>query len=327
MRAPRLTYFGRVKPTNLPDDYKNFTEEEKAKAKLTVKESKDHLTKGTNRVKEKVKELRQNFSKAVISGTRSGSGKIVFEHYDKFTEIWGGSPNVSQLSFGLSTSLINNQQNIDSGITNREPGFTSSDTSGDCELNTNKENMGEENSYLQDASNSGIESETSTGSSESGGVAELQSPTNKNNMKRKPLNNIPRLVDNKRKHLEKRLSAAQREQIFLNESKEDAQFKKDMAEAIRESNKTFADSIKAVGQSLTDIGTAKCRSIEALSKAMQPSFNQNVLYHRNHQTFAGQPPGMFTSMLNQPLGMDLGGFSQTQGESSSSFPYFSNENQ
>ena len=31
------------------------------------------------------------------------SDKIVYEHYEKFAEIWGGSPNVTQLSFGLST--------------------------------------------------------------------------------------------------------------------------------------------------------------------------------------------------------------------------------
>ena len=35
------------------------------------------ITKGQTRVIEKIKEIRQSFSKAVISGTRNGSGKIV----------------------------------------------------------------------------------------------------------------------------------------------------------------------------------------------------------------------------------------------------------
>ena len=35
----------------------------------------------------KLKEIRQNFSKAVVSGSRSGSGKIVFEFYDQLVSL------------------------------------------------------------------------------------------------------------------------------------------------------------------------------------------------------------------------------------------------
>ena len=46
-------------------------------------------------------------------------------------------------------------------------------------------------------------------------------------------NPVPKLIDNKRKHMERQLSAAQRNEILMNESKEDAQFKRDIAEATR----------------------------------------------------------------------------------------------
>ena len=34
--------------------------------------------------------MRQSFSKAVIAGTRSGSGRLVCHHFDELKEIWGG---------------------------------------------------------------------------------------------------------------------------------------------------------------------------------------------------------------------------------------------
>lgn len=75
--------FGPVASIVLPDNFNILSKEEKNKAKNRVKESKDLITKGQKRVMEKVKENRQNFSKAVVSGSRSGSGKIVYEFYDK----------------------------------------------------------------------------------------------------------------------------------------------------------------------------------------------------------------------------------------------------
>ena len=46
---------------------------------------------------------------------------------------------------------------------------------------------------------------------------------------------VPRLIDNKRKHLERNLSAAQRDQLFMKEMKNDAEFRKDLLQIVRES--------------------------------------------------------------------------------------------
>ena len=56
-------------------------------------------------------------------------------------------------------------------------------------------------------------------------------------------NPIPKLVDNKRRHVERQLSSSQRDKLLFDESKEDGQFKRDIAEAVRESNQTFAQSM------------------------------------------------------------------------------------
>ena len=42
--------------------------------------------KGKNRIIEKIKEIRKEFSEAFVTGTHSGSGKIMCKHYDQLDE-------------------------------------------------------------------------------------------------------------------------------------------------------------------------------------------------------------------------------------------------
>ena len=49
----------------------------------------------------KIKKIRQSSSHAVTNGRRSGSGKIVLEHYDTLTNLFSGSASVEPLTFGL----------------------------------------------------------------------------------------------------------------------------------------------------------------------------------------------------------------------------------
>ena len=50
-------------------------------------------------------------------------------------------------------------------------------------------------------------------------------------------------LDNKRRHLEKRLSQSQRDEILLKEAKEEGLFKMELCQAIKDSNKVFADAM------------------------------------------------------------------------------------
>ena len=59
------------------------------------------IKKGYGRVQEKIKEIRQNFNSAVINGRRSGSGKIVFEHYDRLVKIYGGTASSEPILAGV----------------------------------------------------------------------------------------------------------------------------------------------------------------------------------------------------------------------------------
>ena len=85
--------FGPVATTIIIDSKENLSQEDITNIKQTIKKEKDMINKEKNRVHEKVKGIRQNYSKAVVNGTRSGSGKIVYEHYayGKLVSIWGCS--------------------------------------------------------------------------------------------------------------------------------------------------------------------------------------------------------------------------------------------
>ena len=64
------------------------------------------------------------------------------------------------------------------------------------------------------------------------------------------MNEKQRLIDHKRKHLQKKMSTAHREQILISKTKKSAEFKKDLAIVIQKSNRGFAESIEMIGQSL-----------------------------------------------------------------------------
>ena len=53
--------------------------------------------------------------------------------------------------------------------------------------------------------------------------------------------------------------------MLLDESKEDAQFRRDLAAAMRQSTRSFTDNI---GRSMIQLGNSLCRSIEMHSQVM-----------------------------------------------------------
>ena len=64
-----------------------------------VDEGDKKLTKmGYQRIKAKVKEVRQQYRKAVTEGRRSGSGRIVCDNWELLKSIWGGSPATTTIS-------------------------------------------------------------------------------------------------------------------------------------------------------------------------------------------------------------------------------------
>ena len=55
------------------------------------------------------KSIRTGFKKAADAGQKSGAERIVFMFFDLCKNLWGGSPAVTSLSFGVETSSNHNQ--------------------------------------------------------------------------------------------------------------------------------------------------------------------------------------------------------------------------
>ena len=97
-----------------------------------------------------------------------------------------------------------------------------------------------------------------------------------------PVCTIPKLVDNKRRHMEKRLSQAQRDQVLMNSAKEDVLMKKNMLDMFDKSNKTLEQSISKMTTCLTSMGEGIAAGMQMLAMAL--SQNQPVVppHHPGH---------------------------------------------
>jgi len=70
-------------PATITEIDENISGKELANQKLIIAAENKAIKIGYDRIREKVKDIRQNYRKAVTKGRRSGSGKLVFEHYDQ----------------------------------------------------------------------------------------------------------------------------------------------------------------------------------------------------------------------------------------------------
>ena len=52
-----------------------------------------------------MKILQLGLSKAIVLGTRSGSHKLLYQHFEVLKSIWGSSPNVEPVPFGIDSIL------------------------------------------------------------------------------------------------------------------------------------------------------------------------------------------------------------------------------
>jgi hypothetical protein len=219
--------------------YKKRCENEKAK-----------IRKGYSRIQEKIKSLRQKFSTAVTSGTRSGSGKMVMEFYDIMVQIWGGAPASEPLPFGVQSTEQSDNQIVD-------------ELDSDAEL---------ERSLLED--------EATTRNSEEVDLDDDENaPVTGNTNRKRTSNIVPTLIDNKRKHMERQLSAAQRDKILLQESKDEKEFRSELTKSLKESSAMFAESMKAMSSSMA-----------ALASSMQKSFEHSARYSFSTSTGTTSSP-------------------------------------
>ncbi|XP_057291461.1 uncharacterized protein LOC130614081 [Hydractinia symbiolongicarpus] len=174
--------FGLEKTTIITND---MCEQDRSNIIAAIKIEKGRIKKGYNRVMERTKKIRQAFSSAVLSGSRSGSGKLIVE-YDELVSIYGGSTSTQPLRFGCqSVNVTNFGFSTDSSHDENETIST-----GGMSTSSNTEDVNDEN----------LECEV------------MQTPVlNKGKQKRPHAKDPFQLIDDKRQHLEKSLSLSARQ--------------------------------------------------------------------------------------------------------------------
>ena len=83
-----ISLFGPVSVTPPPRQMQELNQQEKAVYDVQSKQENNLISRGHNRILEKAKSLRQGFSKAVLAGGRSGSGTLLYDHYDSLKGSW-----------------------------------------------------------------------------------------------------------------------------------------------------------------------------------------------------------------------------------------------
>ena len=97
-----------------------------------------------------------------------------------------------------------------------------------------------------------------------------------------PVSIVPKLIDRKRKHMERSLSDSQRDALLMDEAKEDKIFRKEMADAMKASAELFAGALQNVSGSMVQISNSLSRSMELFAQSLH---SQQAPYQHQQQNF------------------------------------------
>ena len=86
---------------------------------------------------------------------------------------------------------------------------------------------------------------------------------------------VPRLVDNKRKQMEKALSQSKRDQILMNSAKEDLIMKKQMIASLEDSNKSLQSTMEKMTESLSAMAEGISSGMRMIAMAMSGPTQQH----------------------------------------------------
>ena len=272
--------FGPEYVSNIPKD---LTDLEKATLE------KKQIKVGYNRIKYRVKILSQNFKKAVVDGTRSGSGKLIVENWDQLISTWGGCPSVKKIHGAVVSNLSSN--------------FTEIEQESDSDSIDEVENL--------------FHSEI-----EQGEVLLEKEPSAYPKKRKETQEDVVqppkkmKLCDNKRKKLEKNLSTQQRDQIMVKVAKEELELKKKNAETLEKSIKGMEAMVETMAQSLNNLGQQLGSGLLLLAQAMT-SNNQQYQTQPTHVHQGYPPHNQYHQPAQQQRYRGKGGFFRPMADSQS----------
>ena len=118
--SDKRDYFGpdESEASEIYKDHKILTHEERKTKKNEMEVSEAGVKAGFNQVLEKNKRIRQQTPNTLISGTRSGSEKIVLKYFDLLKEIYSEASSTTEMPSSVDIISVNSDSNAkNSGTT------------------------------------------------------------------------------------------------------------------------------------------------------------------------------------------------------------------
>ena len=121
-----------------------------------------------------------------------------------------------------------------------------------------------------------------------------------NKRKRKSDNIIPKLIDNKRAHLEKKLSVSQRDSILLAEAQEDVALRREIINSINNSNEIFSNAIAGITDSIKMLSETLVKSMEPIAQCLNFFQTQVPVMQAARPRFQLNTAQVVVNFVNKP---------------------------
>ena len=167
------------------------------KYKALITDQRKNMKIGYERVKQKARDIGQEYRTAVTQGTRSGSSRDVCEKWEQLKILWGGSAAAAWLT--NCRAIISHAE--------KQSDFNYHDEMNEC--NEGMHDNGEGVTQNRDGRAEDILKSASDNSPSVLNSVEQQRVSNQNCKRKNAGGTVQAFVDNKRKQLEKNISAAQ----------------------------------------------------------------------------------------------------------------------
>ena len=253
------------------------------KYKALITDQRKNMKIGYERVKQKARNIRQEYRIAVTQGTRSGSSRVVCENWEQLKILWGGCAAAVCLT-KCKTTILNAEEQSD---------FNDHDEINEC--NEGMHDDGEGVTQNRDGRAEDILESASENSPSVLNSVEQQRVSNQNRKRKNAGGTVQTFVDKKRKQLEKNLSAAQRDQMFLKLAKDELKMKEAMVASFGEIATQTSKAMDKTAESISSFGKALGDGLAMIAMAMAPPQRQQV-----PSTLQASRMQMFSSHLSSP---------------------------
>ncbi|XP_065068491.1 uncharacterized protein LOC135693836 isoform X2 [Rhopilema esculentum] len=202
-------------PVNVSSITQGLNKREHHKQFNIIQEERKGIKLGYGRIRDKIREMRRNFKKAITEGTKAESGRVILQNWEYLMNIWGECRSEIKIEGAITPQvfILNDNNDVD-------------EQQNHILLNET-EAQGRE--VLEDQIFNSKKSQPSEQSK--GGY----------------------LSNKKRAKMDQQLSAQQQDMITIEIAKEELELTKNIAEKLEQSAKSLENVVETMAKSLTDL--------------------------------------------------------------------------